>query len=254
MSTATATTAATGPSVKASAGRARVIARTELRLIARSKATLVSATAFPLMFAAFVIAQAETARNAAVGMICMVLAFFALFAVYLTATTTLVTRRQDLFLKRLRSGETSDGAILAGVLAAPLVLFLAQVAVVAGVLVALDIPAPSRPWWVLAAVVGLLASTLTAATATAALTPNASAAQISTMPYITVVLGSLVAGPLVESPYLDLTPGGAVVTLVRAAYDLELAGSPWFAIAGLALWTWVGVDLTRRNFRWEPRH
>jgi len=248
-------TTTTRPTTRSSGLRhAKVIARTELRLIARSKAVLASATAFPLLFAAFVLAQADTARNAAVGMICLIIAFFALFAIYLTATTTLVTRRQDLFLKRLRSGEASDGAILAGLLAAPLVLFVAQTAVVAVVLVALDVPAPPAPWWLAVAVVGIVASCLTAATGTAAITPNASAAQISTMPYMTVVLGSLIAAPMLDEAYLDLTPGGAVVTLVRAAYDLELAGSPAFAIAGLALWTWLGIDLTRRRFQWEPRH
>ncbi|GAA3537657.1 transport permease protein [Aeromicrobium flavum] len=235
-------------------GAARVITRTELRLIVRSKATLVSATAFPFLFAGFVMLQAEAARNAAVGMISMILAFFALFAIYLTATTTLVTRRQDLFLKRLRSGETSDGAILAGLLGAPLVLFVAQSAVVAVVLVFLDVPGPARPWWIVLAVVGLVASTLAASTATAAITPNPSAAQISTTPYMLVVLGSLIAAPLLDHAWFDLTPGGAVVTLVRSAYELDVAGSPWFAIAGLALWTWLGVDLTRRHFRWEPRH
>lgn len=251
MSTTTDTRATT---TSATARHARVIARTELRLIVRSKAVLASATAFPLLFAAFVLAQAESARNAAVGMIAMVLVFFAIFTVYITATTTLVTRRQDLFLKRLRSGEPTDAAVFSGLLLAPILLFVAQVLIVVAALVALQIAAPSRAWWLVPAVVGLVASCLTVATATAALTPNPSAAQISTMPYTTLVIGSLVAGPLLDSPYLDLTPGGAVVTLVRAAYDLEVSGHPWMAIAGLALWTYVGVELTRRYFRWEPRH
>lgn len=251
MSTTTDTRTAT---TNATARHAWVITRTELRLIVRSKAVLASATAFPLLFAAFVLAQADAARDAAVGMIAMILVFFAIFTIYITATTTLVTRRQDLFLKRLRSGEPTDTAIFSGLLLAPILLFVAQVTIVVAALVALQIAAPSRAWWLIPAVVGLVASCLTIATASAAFTPNASAAQISTMPYTMVVLGTLVASPLVESRYLDLTPGGAVVTLVRAAYDLEIAGSPWLAIAGLALWTWLGVHLTRRHFHWEPRH
>lgn len=234
--------------------QARVIARTELRLIARSKAVLVSATALPLVFAAFVLAQADTARSAAVAMIAMIAAFFALFTIYLTATTTLVTRRQDLFLKRLRSCEASDAAILLGLLTPTVLLFVVQVAIVGAVLAALGIPAPSAWWWLIAAIVGLVAACLAGAVGTAALTPNASAAQISTMPFITVVLGTLIAAPLADLQALDLTPGGAVVTLVRAAYDLDVAGSPWSALAGLALWTWLGADVARRRFRWEPRH
>ena len=254
MTTTTATRTVPANGARQGVRHALVIARTELRLIVRSRAVLASATAFPLLFAAFLLAQADAARTAAVGMISMILAFFALFAIYITATTTLVTRRQDLFLKRLRSGEAGDVAILSGLLVAPLVLFVAQVAVVGIALVFLDVPAPAHAAWLVPAVVGLVASTLTVATATAAVTPNASAAQISTMPYLTVVLGSLVAGPMLEHALLDLTPGGALVTLVRSAYDLETAGTPWLAIGGLVLWTWLGLEVTRRRFRWEPRH
>jgi len=233
---------------------AAVIARTELRLIARSKTVLVSATAFPLLFAAFVLVQADAARDAAVGIVTMILAFFALFTLYLTATTTLVTRRQDLFLKRLRSGEVGDLAILGGLLVAPLVLFVAQVAVVAVALLFLDLAAPEQALWLVPAVIGIVTSSLTAAVGTAAVTPNPSAAQISTMPFMVLVLGSLVASPLLESAWLDATPGGAVVTLVREAWGLPIAGSPWAAVASLAVWTWLGVELARRRFTWEPRH
>lgn len=240
--------------------RIRAIAGAEFRLISRSKAVLFSATALPLMFAVFLFVQREAAVEASgsdaatVGMVAMVVMFFALFTVYITATTTLVTRRQDLFLKRLRSGETADLAILAGLLVPPILLSLAQTTIVFVAMIVLGNGVPSSWWWLVLAIVGLLAASLTAATATAALTPNASAAQISSMPYAALALGTLIAAPLTESRWLDLTPGGALVTLVRAAYEVDVYGNVWVAVVGLALWTYLGHDLTKRLFRWEPRH
>ncbi|MFO6452159.1 MULTISPECIES: hypothetical protein [unclassified Aeromicrobium] len=251
------TTTPTSPTALA---RVRAIAGSEFRLIARSKAVLFSATALPLMFAAFLFVQRETAveasddTTASVGMVSMVVMFFVMFTVYITATTTLVTRRQDLFLKRLRSGESSDLVILTGLLVPPVLLCLGQTLLVLVAMVALGNGMPGAWWWLLVALVGLLASSVTAATATAALTPNASAAQISSMPYVALALGTLIASPMTENRWLDLTPGGALVTLVRAAYEMDVYGNVGVAVAGLALWTYFGYDLSKRLFRWEPRH
>lgn len=235
-------------------GRTRAIAMAEFRLIFRAKAVLFSATILPLVFAAFLVANRESTQNASVAMVAMVVLFFALFTIYITATTTLVTRRQDLFLKRLRSGESSDRSILAGLLVPSVLLCVGQTAVVLAVMAAIGVPLPAAPWWVAVALVGMVASSIAAATATAAITPNASAAQISSMPYLLIAMGSLVAAPLMESRWLDLTPGGAVVTLIRAAYEMPSYGSVLVATAGLAMWTYFGIDLTKRLFRWEPRH
>lgn len=243
-----------------SISRVRAIAGSEFRLIARSKAVLFSATALPLMFAVFLFVQRDAAVEASgdsvasVGMVSMVVMFFVMFTVYITATTTLVTRRQDLFLKRLRSGESPDLVILAGLLLPPVALCLLQTAVVMVVMIALGNGIPGHWWWIVLALLGLLAASVTAATATAALTPNASASQISSMPFVALALGTLIASPITENPWLDLTPGGALVTLVRAAYDIDVYGNVGVAVAGLVLWTYLGYDLTKRLFRWEPRH
>lgn len=232
---------------------ALVIARTELTLITRSKAVLISATAVPLVFAASVLARRDETVAASVGMVVMVLSFFALFSIYLTTTTTIVTRRQDLFLKRLRSGETSDAAILIGLSLPPVLLFVVQSAIVLAVMSAIGVRWPDSWWWVAVMIVGLVVSSVAAAIGTAAITPNASAAQISTMPYLLVFIATLVLSPIVDNRFMDLTPGGAAVTLVREAYGADTAGTVAGAIAGFALWTALGWELARRQFRWEPR-
>lgn len=232
---------------------ATTIARTELRLIARSKAVLISATAVPLVLAASVLARREETVLASVGMVTMVLTFFAMFSIYATAVTTLVTRRQELFLKRLRSGETSDAAILVGVSLPPVLLYVLQTGIVLAVMSAIGVAWPAAWWWVAVAIVGLITSSVALAVATAAVTPNASAAQISTMPWIIVVIATFVLSPLVDNSLMDLTPGGAVVTLIRSAYEVDTAGSPIGAIGGLIFWTAVGWEVAKRRFRWEPR-
>lgn len=232
---------------------ARIVAGIELKLIMRSKAVLLSATAVPLIFAAFFVFQADETKAAGVGITAMLLVFFALFSVYITATTTFVTRRQDLFLKRLRSGEASDASIIAGVAIPPVLLFVAQIVVVLAAMYAVGVEFPAQWWWILVAIVGVVASSVSMAVATAALTPNASAAQISTMPYAIILLGTLIAGPIVGSRFFDLTPGGAVVTLVRLAHGMETDGSALSAVAGLALWVAIGWEIAKRRFRWEPR-
>lgn len=233
--------------------QAVTIAMIEFKLITRSKAVLFSATAIPLLFAGFLIMQREATREAGVALFGMSIVFFAMFTVYITVTTTLVTRRQDLFLKRLRSGEASDASILVGVFTTPVVLCVAQALVVFAAMLAIGVLMPAAWWWILVAFVGLIIASVTVAAGTAGLTPNPSAAQISTLPFTFVALGSLIASPLVDHQLMDLTPGGAIVTLSRLAYELPVAGSAMMSIAGLLLWTGLGWELAKRTMRWEPR-
>lgn len=230
-----------------------VIARSEWRLIFRNKTVLLSATLMPLAFAGFFLLQNDDSVNAAVALQSIILTMFSLMTVYLTVTLTAVSRRQDLYLKRLRSGESSDAAIFTGLVLPPAMLCLAQVIVVFAGLFALGVPLPEQPWWIVVAAIGSILSSLAVGVATAAITTNATAAQMTTVPYFLLLLGTVFATPFVDHRLMDLTPGGAVVTLVRLAYELPTAGSSWGAAVGLALWTYLGIYLARRHFRWEPR-
>lgn len=233
--------------------QASTIAKIEFKLITRSKAVLFSATAIPLLFAGFLILQREATREAGVALFSMSIVFFAMFTVYITATTTLVTRRQDLFLKRLRSGEASDTSILVGIFTTPVILCVGQALVVFVAMLAIGVVMPAAWWWIIVAFLGLVIVSITVAAGTAGLTPNPSAAQISTLPFTFVALGSLIASPMVDHRLMDLTPGGAIVTLCRLGYELHVPGSAGLAVAGLVLWSALGWELAKRTMRWEPR-
>lgn len=230
------------------------IATTELRLIVRNRAVLFSAVLFPLALAVWLFTQRDDTVNASIALIAMNILFFSTFTIYTTATTTIVTRREDLYLKRLRSGETSDSAILTGLVAPVVVLCAVQLVAVLAVMLALGVGWPQQPLLVLVAVAGMFAVCAAAGLLTAVVTPNASAAQISSMPFLLLVIGSFVMAPLVESRFTDLLPGGAVVTLVRAAYGAAIEGNVLVAVASLAVWSYVPLELARRYFVWEPRH
>lgn len=230
-----------------------VIARNEWRLITRNKTVLLSATLMPLAVAAVIAVQGVDQPNAGVGMMAMIVGLFTVLSIYLTVTITAVSRRQDLYLKRLRSGECSDVAIFGGLVVPPAALCLAQLVVVFAILFAMGLELPSQPWWMVLAIVGAIAMNLAAAVGTAAITPNPTAAQMSTVPFFFLVIGTLIASPFVDNRFMDLTPGGALVTLARLTYEMPTPGSALTATAGLVLWTALGVEIAKRYFRWEPR-
>ncbi len=235
------------------AQQTRVIARTEGKLIARNKTVLFSATLFPLALTALYLIQDAEGPMAAAGLTSIMVSIFSSMTVYMTVTLTAVSRRQDLYLKRLRSGESSDVAIFAGITLPTALLCVAQMIVVVVVLSIIGFEVPAEPWWIVAAAVGSIVSCLAMGLGTASVTPNASAAQMTTVPYFLFVIGSVFATPFADSQLMDLTPGGAVVTFARLAFEVPTPGSALTAAAGLLVWTVVGIELARRFFRWEPR-
>lgn len=226
----------------------------ELLLIRRSTAVLFSAVLFPLAMSVYVVLQREDTQQAGVAMVGALSLFFVLFTIYTTVTTTIVTRRQELYLKRLRSGEASDAAVMIGMTAPAVLLCVLQLVLVLATVFAIGVQVPPSPLPVIAALVGLVVVNVLAGVATAAVTPNASAAQISTMPFILLVLGGFIGSAVAPSTWWDFTPGGAAVTLLRTGYDLPVEGSVVSALAGLVVWVVLASDLIRRRFAWEPRH
>lgn len=198
-------------------------------------------------------------------------AFTLLFVVYYNLVTALVARREELVLKRLRTGETSDAELLAGTAAPAVAIAWGQILIGALVAVtAFGMGLPINPALVLAAIVLGTAVFVLLALASTALTRNVEMAQLTTLPVLVAPLAlsgllfpvDLLPEPLQRlgqvlplTPVVDLLRLGLTGTTTQEA-TVDLAGSfgpavgPLLVLAG---WVVAGVWATRRWFRWEPR-
>ncbi|MEV4146052.1 ABC transporter permease [Amycolatopsis sp. NPDC049691] len=235
------------------------IARGELIQLFRNRLVLVTALVLPAGLCAFFIAKHDLFTEAgSLGYIATLALFFvAGIGLYTTSVTTLASRRQNLFLKRLRSTAARDAAILGGLLLPITVLSVLQIAVVLGALAAVA-GAPADPVLLVAAVVATVAMMPALGLATAGLTNSPEHAQVTTLP---VSLGVIaVAGWVGVTGTGELTllkrllPGGSATELVLNAWNggKPLADSLVLFAPTLA-WVFVAIVLAARLFRWEPR-
>lgn len=235
-----------------------MIAGAELRMLVRNKAVAAIAVLMPLaigLYAAFSEDRNPGGSSAVAGLQVLVMLGI---GVYATATTTLASRRKDLFLKRLRSGSLSDSAILTGLLLPLVVVAVVQIAVIFGVLGAVTGTRPGNPAVLAVGVVAAALMCAGVAMATSAITVSAEQAQVTSLPFLIALLAG---GIWVSTTGLDdfgwakrLAPGGAISEVVSGAW----AGTSWAdAIPGLlalTAWAIVGAVVGLRYFRWEPRH
>ena len=254
--------------------RIGALARAEAVLLRRNPTALGGALVLPAVLALLPAfgSDSPVVRDSGLAvMIVLGLSVFTLtFGVYYNLVTALVARREEFVLKRLRTGEISDGEILAGT-AAPVVAiawFQIAVGVVAGFF--LDRRAPSNPLLVLVAIgLGTVLCILLAAAVTV-VTSTVSVAQLTATPL--VVVSQLLCGVMIPLdtlpdpvgalvPYL---PMNAVVTLIRLGLTgttpsgealglVAQLGSAVVPVIVLGVWI-VGVGaIVQRWFRWEPR-
>ncbi len=235
------------------------IARGELIQIFRNRLVLVTALVLPAAFSAFFITKHDLFTEAgSLGYIATLALFFvAGIGLYTTSVTTLASRRQNLFLKRLRSTAARDAGILGGLLLPITVLSVLQIAVILGALAAVTGP-PADPALLVAAVVATVAMMLALGLATAGLTNSPEHAQVTTLPVSLGVIG--VAGWVGVTGTGELTllkrllPGGSATELVLNAWDGGKPLTDSLVLFGPTLaWVVVAVALAKRLFRWEPR-
>lgn len=247
--------------------RLRALGRAELTLLVRNRTALFTALVIPVMLtvvANTVVSEMDlSGTGLSVGTVLLpgAIGFVLLFAVYSNLVGTYVVRREELVLKRLRTGEAGDGEILAGAaLPSVVIAFVQCVLLAVGGAVLLELAPPEAPGLlILGLLLGLLL-TVTAAAATAAYTNTAEAAQMTPMPLMLVsFMLSGVLVPLETYPdqldtaagFLPFTP---VMDLVRAGWTGGMDAAQALQAVGVAVaWTALAGWAVRGRFRWEPR-
>ncbi|MGW0084004.1 ABC transporter permease [Streptomyces sp. NPDC003393] len=255
-------------SVLAPAGRRlRALARAELTLLGRNRGALVTALLVPLVLPFSVRPAVDRMDLKAQGlnigtvMVTAAIGFAFLFAVYTSLVSAYVARREELVLKRLRTGELGDAEILAGTALPAVCVGLAQCVVVSvGCVVLLEAGAPEAPYLtVLGVLAGLVLSAALAAL-TAAFTRTVESAQVTALPLVFVsMLGSGMAVPTEILPdrlasVCELLPLSPAIRLVQGGWTGQLSAYEALgAVATAVAWTVSAVFAVRRWFRWEPR-
>ncbi|MGW0712355.1 ABC transporter permease [Streptomyces sp. NPDC002643] len=243
------------------------LARAEVTLLGRSRATLVTALFIPLVLPFSVRSVTEemdlegAGLNAGTVILPAGIGFALLFAVYTSLTNVYVVRREELVLKRLRTGELRDPEILVGASLPAVGIGLGQcVLLTIGCTVLLDMGAPKAAHLaVLGVLLGIVLCVALAAV-TAAFSRTAESAQVTSLPVVFVsALASGITVPLEVLPeraagICELLPLSPAVTLVRGGWtgDLSAYEALGAFATGLA-WTVLAVFAVRRWFRWEPR-
>ena len=249
------------------AGRLGALARAELTLLSRNKGVILTALFVPLALPFSARPAVEEMDVKAAGltvgtvMLTSAIGFSLLFAVYSALVSVYVARREELVLKRLRTGELGDREILAGAALPAAAIGLVQSVVVAvGCTVLLDAPAPRAPHLALLGL--LLGLVLCAALAalTASFSRTVESAQVTALPLLFVsMMGSGIAIPTEVLPdriasVCELLPLSPAIRLIRGGWSGELSAYDALgAVATAVAWTVVAVFAVRRWFRWEPR-
>ncbi|GKQ36883.1 ABC transporter permease [Streptomyces sp. A012304] len=247
--------------------RMAALARAELVLLGRSKATIVAAVLVPLAlpFTMRSVVQemdlGEAGLNVGLVMLPASIGFSLMFGVYGALAGIYTARREELVLKRLRTGELRDAEVLTGSALPVLTTGLVQCLVLAaGCMAFLDVGAPEAPHLAVLGVLSGLVMCAALAAVTASMTRTVESAQVTTMPFVLVsMLGSGVAVPLELLPdrvasVLGLLPLSPVITLVRGGWSGNLSAYEALGALATALaWTVLSVWAVRRWFRWEPR-
>jgi ABC-2 type transport system permease protein len=252
--------------------RTASLTRWNATLLSRNRLALFYAAVMPLLPLGLLFTGERGSVSVGAGAIVTMFLVIALFPVYYNVLAQFVSRRDELVLKRMRTGETHDAELLASIALPGALTALLLSAVAIPISAALGQPFPVNP--VFYAATAVLAVTMFTAFAywTAAWTKNAEAAQLTSMPII--ILASL--GPLTNTipdmpdrlrDILSLTPGAAISDLIRAGwFGLDGPGATettltfaetWGQAAEpllvMAAWTFLAVALARRSMRWEPR-
>ena len=231
------------------------IARSEMTQLVRNRLVAASSLFIPLAFSAVLIFNRENFGGTPVTA-ALILVTVTAMGTYITATTTLASRRQNLFLKRLRSTSAKDASILSGLVLPIALVNLVQAGVIVAILSVVGTP-PVGVVAVVAAVVVLELMFVGAAIATAGLTNSPDHAQVTTLPLFVVALGASMWVGLTGTEELAGVkrplPGGAVTELIIEGWSgMALHEAVSLLLPSLAFVV-AAFAMAKSTFRWEPR-
>jgi ABC-2 type transport system permease protein len=269
-------TAATTSSPGARTSRADSLRRTMLlgrvnwTLMLRNRTTMLYAFLMPALPLVLLVVATRDGANVdpSAGVLSSALVLALVFPGYYNLLSMFVTRRDELVLKRLRTGEIRDSELVTSMAlpGAAITLAITVISVVVAAAVGLDLP--RDPVLLLLTVVLAVVTFAAFAVWTAAWTKTAESAQLTSGPIIILAMLGFTRAYFPESwqPLVDLTPGAAVDTLLRASWfaqegpggatDLSYVEAWVYAapsLAALVGWTALAVVLAKRSMRWEPR-
>jgi ABC-2 type transport system permease protein len=234
------------------------IARSELAQIFRNRSVLITGFFMPVAASVFFVWRREIFASVGQGFIAALVVFtIAAFGLYGSAVTSLAGRRQNLFLKRLRSTSASDAGILVGMVLPATVLAAIQTVVVLVVLAVVT----GRPSDLVLIVVGsllVLAMMIGLGLATAGVTRSPEHAQVTTLPIslgvIAIVNWVAITGSEELTVLKRALPGGAATELLTRAWDGGVPGADVLVLVAPTLaWVVVSAALALKYFQWEPR-
>lgn len=235
------------------------IARSELVQIFRNRLVLVTGLVIPVVVSAFFVYRHEVfSELGSLGYVAAIVMFTVLaFGLYTTAVTTLASRRQNLFLKRLRSTAAGDADILIGLVLPVTVIALIQVVAILAVF-GVVATSPAQISLLGVAILATMAMMVALALATAGLTNSPEHAQVTTLPVSLAVIAVAswvgITGTDDLAYLKRLLPGGSATELVVNAWDGGVSLVDSLPLLGPTLaWVVVAVALASRLFRWEPR-
>lgn len=231
------------------------IAKFESIVFVRNKVVIASSIFVPLLFAVALLRIPDSIAHTG-ALAALQVAVIAGLGNYVTATTTLASRRESHYLKRLRGTRLTKVAILAGIALPVLVVNLVQIAVVL-VWLSISMATPTRSLALIAGTVLVEALLIVLAVATSGVTSSPEYAQITTVPVFTLLVGLAIWDSVTVEDGWEwlrrMVPGGGAIELISSSWgDLPM----WIALLDIVvstLWIAAAAYAAPRLFRWDTR-
>lgn len=237
-----------------------VLTIAEIRLITRNRTFLLTALTFPVILGWAVLFMGSGPDGGSAGATAALqLGVMLSFTVFMGSTMTLASRRQQLYLQRLRTSPASTASIVAGLIVPLAAVTLVQSALVLGA-TAFGLAAPQQPLFLVAAFILGVLTCAALGFVTATFTKTSESAQVTTAPGFGLFFVGLlwvIFTPSGELAWYQLAvPGGAVAELMRLGWDGTAVGDSTVLATGLVASLVVTAALgyaAARFFSWHPR-